>query len=901
MNPASQWVMIGPGSDTVDDDDADDHAERIYTPRGTDAGATAAADPAVDEDKKLLVVATYDDTLTATTTADDMVRAFAITANAVQADVADSDNNSPDFASSNAKRTIAESAKKGDAVGRPVMVETNEDGDTLTYELDDNLEADDPADTTDDPVPTVAIIESKVTGGARTFRNAVNFFSIDKGTGQIRLDRTLSAEANDDRLYVGDPDFTDANTDGAATSTPGVYVVYVRATDPSGEADGEDSDTIKVTITVTDVNEAPKVSGESRLWVNEANSTDKNFYLGVEYQIDPDTGLYLRTPDDPATTGADESVYVAAKDEDGDVAATITNNNLYTRSEEDLTDTTTWPEPIGGPDGALFEYSTPTDARGIARRIHFKSPPDFENPMDEDKDNVYEVTIMVNDDMGASGQKSVRIHVRNVDEKGTLTLSPDQPHLGGTLTATLTDPDCDPNCDTTITDWDWIATTTSSIETGYDFESASTTDVIVNTTDSYTFEDLRDEGLIGKFIWVMVKYRDGSSVVDDPVTALDERNNDPDGADEFFEIDEAATAPAGDDSRIETRYDSDEMQSKGTPNALQSDPEGPDPSAFPDDTIRLEVPESLPSTGYVGVPVLAYDPLKGVRNQDPRVNVGGPDGGLFVFAEDHDCEWPAPAGGETPLLYDNSYYDIMLSSATSTTATVTDDESCNRLEETEPHEKFDKFGQLALLPVTHLDHEAAKNTYTIEVMDEDAASALGVITVVITVTDVNEAPSAPAQHFGPAPSLNTAPEYAATSTTRMVAENTAAGTAIGDPVEAMDADRGDTLSYELGGADAASFAIDSATGQLMTSAALDYETDMEYMVTVTATDSDGETDMIYVTIMVTNEGLDNAYDTDDSGDISRDEVITAINAFLFGDGSTTRDDVIAVINLFLFS
>ena len=33
----------------------------------------------------------------------------------------------------------------------------------------------------------------------------------------------------------------------------------------------------------------------------------------------------------------------------------------------------------------------------------------------------------------------------------------------------------------------------------------------------------------------------------------------------------------------------------------------------------------------------------------------------------------------------------------------------------------------------------------------------------------------------------------------------------------------------------------------MTSAALDYETDMEYMVTVTATDSEGETDMIYVT------------------------------------------------------
>ena len=53
--------------------------------------------------------------------------------------------------------------------------------------------------------------------------------------------------------------------------------------------------------------------------------------------------------------------------------------------------------------------------------------------------------------------------------------------------------------------------------------------------------------------------------------------------------------------------------------------------------------------------------------------------------------------------------------------------------------------------------------------------------------------------------------------------------------------------------------------------------------------------------MVTNVGLDNAYDGDDSGDISRDEVINAIDDYLFGDGSVTRDDVIAVIDLYLFS
>ena len=44
--------------------------------------------------------------------------------------------------------------------------------------------------------------------------------------------------------------------------------------------------------------------------------------------------------------------------------------------------------------------------------------------------------------------------------------------------------------------------------------------------------------------------------------------------------------------------------------------------------------------------------------------------------------------------------------------------------------------------------------------------------------------------------------------------------------------------YTLGGTDAGHFDIDSATGQLMTSGALDYESTSSYTVTVTATDDD---------------------------------------------------------------
>ena len=113
-------------------------------------------------------------------------------------------------------------------------------------------------------------------------------------------------------------------------------------------------------------------------------------------------------------------------------------------------------------------------------------------------------------------------------------------------------------------------------------------------------------------------------------------------------------------------------------------------------------------------------------------------------------------------------------------------------------------------------------------------SKTNMLHVAVTVTNVNEAPEFPSTETG----------------RRMVAEDAVAGEDIGDLVEAMDPDRDDRLTYTLGGDDATSFAIVASTGQLQTEAPLDSDTQSRHTVTVTATDRDGLTDEITVTITV---------------------------------------------------
>ena len=149
----------------------------------------------------------------------------------------------------------------------------------------------------------------------------------------------------------------------------------VTATDPSGL-----DDDIRVTITVTNVDEVPELSGAS----------------AVDY----------------------------AEEGTGAVAT-------YTARDPERAGTIEW--TLLGNDAALFSIE-----RGTLR---FNSSPDYENPGDNGTDNSYAVTVKAKDAGGLTKDQEVTVTVTNVDEDGMITLVPSQHKEEVQLTATLTDPD----------------------------------------------------------------------------------------------------------------------------------------------------------------------------------------------------------------------------------------------------------------------------------------------------------------------------------------------------------------------------------------------------------------------------------------------------------------------------
>ncbi len=139
------------------------------------------------------------------------------------------------------------------------------------------------------------------------------------------------------------------------------------------------------------------------------------------------------------------------------------------------------------------------------------------------------------------------------------------------------------------------------------------------------------------------------------------------------------------------------------------------------------------------------------------------------------------------------------------------------------------------------------------------------------------------------------------SATRSFAENTGAGQNIGNPVSAADSDGG-TLSYSLEGTDASSFALVSTSGQLQTKSGViyDFETKNRYEVSVRASDGQGGSVTIDVTINLTDVGEPQAMPELYWADAGRDKIQRAdLDGSNVEDLLTSADGVVGPVGLAL--
>ena len=110
--------------------------------------------------------------------------------------------------------------------------------------------------------------------------------------------------------------------------------------------------------------------------------------------------------------------------------------------EEGDAETLKW--SLSGRDAGKFAIGNRNgNGNGVRDRgkLSFRESPDYEDPTDSGRDNVYNLTVTVTDRGGNTATRDVTVTVTNEDEEGWFTLSSLNPRVGVKITPDLTDPD----------------------------------------------------------------------------------------------------------------------------------------------------------------------------------------------------------------------------------------------------------------------------------------------------------------------------------------------------------------------------------------------------------------------------------------------------------------------------
>ena len=743
-------------------------------------------------------------------------------------------NELPEFEDdSPATRTIAEDASAGTAVGDPITA-TDDHRTALTYQLSTSTE-----------------------------------FEIDSRTGQISV-----------------REGAELNYDVAAERT---HTLMVSVADPDG-ASGSPA-TITVTVTVTDVAEAPKVTGPATKMVMEGTT---------------EVGTY---------TGTDEA----------GVAIGLT---------------------LEGTDAAAFGLTRDNDGN---YDLAFNTEPDFEDPTDTGSNNEYQVTVAATD-RGVKTTRSVVVRVTNMEEAGTIKLTPAAPAVptvGKSVMAELTDKDVIQ--EQTVT-WLWSSNDDGTCDDTTDFERGDR--IAGATSDTYTptaAECLRvtarytdgEGGNKNAMMTVMVGARTSNvPVFTDADPIIRSINEDKDAGEDVGSVDTPGTASpvvatdadtdngdtltytivsvvpssgtarfsidSGGQLQIEEELDHEEQasyilevkatDSTGNSATVTVTVNVNDVNDAPGDIADSRRNDNYPENGTGAVATFsATDP----DGDDITWSVGNTaDDRLFAFSTDNPGElnfitspnYEMPTGGSGG---DSNTYEITVtaSDGDDTSPMTAMKEVMVKVTDVEERATIELstrqpvVGQSLTATLRNADEVASNvrwtwsgiagtptqtqtnSTYT--PVGDDANDRLSVGVKYIDTDNREQTVAAVAfeQPVGPslaADATNVAPTFEDGATqTRMIAENAAVGTAVGDPVTATD-DHRTALTYtmaqttpNLGAGDESPFEIDSRTGQIRVreGAELNYDVDTAptYLLTVTVDDPDGGTaGEAMVTVTVTD-------------------------------------------------
>ena len=618
----------------------------------------------------------------------------------------------------------------------------------------------------------------------------------------------------------------------------------------------------------------------------DGNDTEENTYNVTVIATDPSgaTGMatvniVVENADEKPDFGDDDTTELTIS-EDGDDQGTDPDVGLsagdgsLTYSADDPDDGETAQFSLSGADKDAFDIDETSGA------LSLKTGDDA--PMvDYETQKEYNITVEAKGtaDSTAVATLKVKVTVANVDESGMVTLDTRQPQVGNAVMASVMDPDggvddltwqwyslisdtpTEPNGVCPAADdgrWAVITDATAAAYTPVADDATyclRATPMYMDAAEAET-EDFREvHGVTQRAVEVKPAANKKPAFTDDEM---------PDGADPIeIELDENSEGNFGDPITA----------SDGDLDLLMYTLVGDDADAF--DVVEMGGDEGQLSVGddtkldYEGQKVYSFM----VKATDPS----GAYDAVMVTVTLEDVDEPPKLNSPPEFDGEMAERSVAENSAAGTDVgdpiTATDENTGDSLTYSldDMHFDIDDMGQITVGEGAMLDHETMAS-HTVTVTATDTGRLYAMIVVTITVTDVNEAPA-----------------FASDMVTINVLENTAAGENIGDPIAATDEDEGATLEYSLGGDDAASFAIDAATGQLMTMAALDHETKSSYTVTVMVTDGELSAEItVMVTVDVDNVNEAPVFDEGESADRNVDENTEAGENI--GDPVTATDE-----------